>query len=806
MSNQVLGGFLGEEEDMEDIADDIDIAEDKLEGESSESKSFKSDDIKRDSGTPSGSSVGSSTPTISPEPEDKGSKEFSRQNQQKMQYLIEDYIPPAKKSSHDLTHTYCWDTQLADPSFVAAPVSTFAHAPMADGWDNIMVDMKVEVENSDADPIPGVFNTAFWVATVLRISGYKVMLRYEGFGQDGTKDFWMNLCSEKVHPVGWCATKGKPLIPPKTIQAKYTDWKDFLVKRLTGARTLPTNFYKVVWESVGSVFKKGMKLEVVDKMRISQVRVATVVDITGRRLQLAYDNLEGTESDGFWCHEESPLIHPVGWARKVGHQIAATDEYDARCLMETYLDTDSTPDMFPEYRQPAGAFKAGQKLEAVDPLNLATICVATVMKVLRHGYIMIRMDGYETDPTGGDWFCYHGSSPFVFPPGFCDRNNIKLKVPAGFDGDFLWIDYLKSTKSEAAPMSLFSHKDACKHTFKAGMKVECTDLMDPRLVCVGTISRVVGRLLKVHFDGWEEDYDQWMDCESVDMYPVGWCELVGHRLEGPRMKMPIKKERKRKQNPKKAVGKARKKGSGASPGENEEITKTPSGRIWFNHYSGYGFLDGTNSDLDNKFKNVFKEGYGELESRSPTPTPPVLEPEINTKPDSAKEEVVKEEVPTTAMEIAESKESSETVTEVKEDTIKVPVSATSTTPIAYVAPTMAVEPTEEEEDEKYIPRLLDAAGNVTPRSRDQNLEPADWSVKNVTTFLEVNECSNLDLMNNFVQKEVDGVKFLTLTKQEIMTLVNNKMGPCLKVEHLQKLLKDRLNPAQARLLASFQKK
>jgi hypothetical protein len=33
--------------------------------------------------------------------------------------------------------------------------------------------MKVEVENSDAAPIPGVFHTAFWVATVLRISGYK---------------------------------------------------------------------------------------------------------------------------------------------------------------------------------------------------------------------------------------------------------------------------------------------------------------------------------------------------------------------------------------------------------------------------------------------------------------------------------------------------------------------------------------------------------------------------------------------------------------------------------------------------------
>ena len=87
-------------------------------------------------------------------------------------------------------------------------------------------------------------------------------------------------------------------------------------------------------------------------------------------------------------------------------------------------------------------------------------------------------------------------------------------------------------------------------------------------ICVGTISRVVGRLLKVHFDGWEDDYDQWMDCESVDIYPVGWAELVGHKLEGPRLAMPAKKEKK------KAVGKRGKKRShnnsssngGLSPG------------------------------------------------------------------------------------------------------------------------------------------------------------------------------------------------------------------------------------------------
>ena len=87
---------------------------------------------------------------------------------------------------------------------------------MADCWDNIIVGMKVEVENQDSDTVPNVFSHAFWVATVLRISGYHALLRFEGFGQDGSKDFWISLCSDKVHPVGWCATKGKPLIPPRS--------------------------------------------------------------------------------------------------------------------------------------------------------------------------------------------------------------------------------------------------------------------------------------------------------------------------------------------------------------------------------------------------------------------------------------------------------------------------------------------------------------------------------------------------------------------------------------------------------------
>ena len=49
----------------------------------------------------------------------------------------------------------------------------------------------------------------------------------------------------------------------------------------------------------------------------------------------------------------------TGWARKVGHQISASQAYHDRCMLDTFLPTDSSSDMFPEYRQPPGQFKTG---------------------------------------------------------------------------------------------------------------------------------------------------------------------------------------------------------------------------------------------------------------------------------------------------------------------------------------------------------------------------------------------------------------------------------------------------------------
>lgn len=94
-------------------------------------------------------------------------------------------------------------------------------------------------------------------------------------------------------------------------------------------------------------------------------------------------------------------------------------------------------------------------------------------------------------------------------------------------------DWASRVWPDSAPLPLPPAQEVPNHGFRQGMKLEAVDLMEPRLVCVATVTRIVHRLLRIHFDGWEDEYDQWVDCESPDLYPVGWCQLTGYQLQPP---------------------------------------------------------------------------------------------------------------------------------------------------------------------------------------------------------------------------------------------------------------------------------
>ena len=62
-----------------------------------------------------------------------------------------------------------------------------------------------------------------------------------------------------------------------------------------------------------------------------------------------------------------------------------SSDYRKRIQAKQLISTDTFTELFPRLSSPKPVnglkWTSGMKLEAIDPLNLASICVATVMKV-----------------------------------------------------------------------------------------------------------------------------------------------------------------------------------------------------------------------------------------------------------------------------------------------------------------------------------------------------------------------------------------------------------------------------------------
>ncbi|CAG4948999.1 unnamed protein product [Colias eurytheme] len=686
---------------------------------------------------------------------------------------------PIKQSAAVLANSYVWNDELFGCDFLAAPVSLFKHAPLHEMWDNTFEGMKIEVKNTDIENYSEKLNDFFWVATVLKVKGYMGLLRYEGFGSDDSKDFWVNLCCSEVHPVGWCATRGKPLIPPRSIEDKYTDWKKFLVKQLTGARTLPANFYTKLNDSLVSRFKIGSIMEVVDKNRISQVKVASVCEIVGKRLHVKYYD-SSPEDNGFWCHEDSPLIHPVGWAFRVGHPLDAQQGYCQRVAAGRLQPNDSTPDMF--YKYPTNEpplFSEGMKLEAIDPLNLSAVCAATVMQILNEGYMMIRIDCYPADASGADWFCYHQRSPCIFPVGFALANNIPLVPPIGYTAEqFSWEEYLAETGAPAAARGLFAARGrVVAHGFVAGMRLECADLMDPRLVCVATIARVVADLLKVHFDGWGGEYDQWLWAHSTDVYPVGWCRAVGHRLEGP-LQPPPRAARK----PPRPSRRRRKQVAKSTP-------QPPTSTEETSQNSDMGDSKSISDNGETKSLSPptsVSEVSADLDSRIEEPPHSKLKMDVDS-------EVKCEPANVPGIEKGQVELMDSSLLDLPKESV---LSGDSKLEMLAAIPAKSPEIPEQSADDKIIPRLVN---NSVPLDVLNSVEPENWTTSDVAKFLTVNDCQPYCI--NFAQ--INGPMMLQLSKDEIIELLEMKVGPSLKIFDLIQQLKCKIKQPQCRLLGSF---
>lgn len=114
-----------------------------------------------------------------------------------------------------------------------------------------------------------------------------------------------------------------------------------------------------------------------------------------------------------------------------------------------------------------------------------------------------------------------------------DIENEKYPWMCGKNG-FSWMKYLDHCKAKAAPVKLF--KDPFpynKNGFKVGMRMEAIDPSHPSLFCVVSVAEVQGYRMRLHFDDYPDIYDYWVNADSQDIFPAGWCEKNGRTLKPP---------------------------------------------------------------------------------------------------------------------------------------------------------------------------------------------------------------------------------------------------------------------------------
>ncbi|XP_067140788.1 scm-like with four MBT domains protein 2 [Centruroides vittatus] len=136
----------------------------------------------------------------------------------------------------------CWDDYLDISSSIAAPAITFVHVEHS--LDNILkVGMKLEIPNSEPPE-------SYWLATIIMTCGPLLTLRYLGFGEDRSKDFWYDVNNNEVHPPGWCVKNNMELSPPEYVKEKCPDWKSLIESEAIQNENVPKNLLELLQNGI----------------------------------------------------------------------------------------------------------------------------------------------------------------------------------------------------------------------------------------------------------------------------------------------------------------------------------------------------------------------------------------------------------------------------------------------------------------------------------------------------------------------------------------------------------------------------
>ncbi|XP_044032720.1 lethal(3)malignant brain tumor-like protein 4 isoform X2 [Siniperca chuatsi] len=315
-----------------------------------------------------------------------------------------------------------------------------------------------------------------------------------------------------------------------SVKRRSWSWQQYLNEQKADAAPLSLFTQSQSFPSRRTGFKVGMKLEGIDPLHPSMFCVLTVAEVIGCRLRLHIDGY--SECYDFWVNADSADIKPAGWCKDHNHKLHppkghSETDFDWPLYLQSTGSHAAPPTLF-TCRTASCGFSVGMKLEAVDRKNPGLVCVASVTDVI-DDHFLVHFDNWDDTY---DYWC-DSSSPYIHPVGWCEEQGRPLTAPQGHPNpeNFLWEEYLQETGSTAAPSSAFTLR--APHGFQVNQKLEAVDRRNPMLIRVATVTDTEDYRVKVHYDGWSQQFDNWCDADLCDLHPVGWCQRTGHPLEPP---------------------------------------------------------------------------------------------------------------------------------------------------------------------------------------------------------------------------------------------------------------------------------
>ncbi|KAJ8259822.1 hypothetical protein GJAV_G00173890 [Gymnothorax javanicus] len=236
-----------------------------------------------------------------------------------------------------------WDEYLEEEGATAVPHHAFKHVDLS-SQTGFSPGMQLEVRVK-GEP------EGFWVATIITTCGQLLLLRHESYHDDRRADFWCDVMTAELHPIGWSRLHGKELRPPEGIREKHENLDALVEKSLSEGCSAPASLLE------------------------GPHRGKNLLDLLAPGLSVELQDHEDTR----WAKEHGCTLSPPVALRSLRSE-AEWDEVRRR-IMSQMQDGIITVELLKDQRVScAHSFTEGMKLEAVDPFAPFCISPATVTK------------------------------------------------------------------------------------------------------------------------------------------------------------------------------------------------------------------------------------------------------------------------------------------------------------------------------------------------------------------------------------------------------------------------------------------